>query len=285
VSFPHRLNTAADFDDAAQRCEKEVVLTEELYREMRNLLRYDKRKDGSFGLALERDVPSVSLRKGDRLEPTMSFPDVAVWFRLAEFPITLIFWRLTQQSLVFHRNPIWNASLGFTPDVCLTVDILHTLHLGVFAHWCKQAIWMLMDHSTVFAAPTAQTHDEQVRLKVGNMRNALDRFRKDYNAANPGSKLNEVSDITVKMIGTRQSPKLKVGGAETWTIMVFLLSVLRDHISALEERFQTLVEAGDCLAQIQLMMKAEPANPAPAALQVKTTKHIQVGNQTCCIFK
>jgi hypothetical protein len=65
------------FEDACLACEfKAVVLCANDLAIITGHLKYDKRRVGSYGRALVCDVPRFGLRKGDRLEPTASIPDV-----------------------------------------------------------------------------------------------------------------------------------------------------------------------------------------------------------------
>jgi hypothetical protein len=72
-----RENTDADYEDACLRCEVRVTLDERLRTRCCDHLKYDRRKDGSRGLALVSHVPELGLRAGDRLEPSPRLPDVS----------------------------------------------------------------------------------------------------------------------------------------------------------------------------------------------------------------
>ena len=110
ISFPHRETTSADVEQAAARCELTIVITEALRERILPFLRYDKRKEGSHGRALTRDIAGTALRAKDRLEPSAELPDVGA-FETATCPFTataFAHWSpkisLPQESFVECRN-------------------------------------------------------------------------------------------------------------------------------------------------------------------------------------
>ena len=136
-----RENQEGDYERACQRCEFPVVVPDAATRDLLNArLKFDKRRDGSHGLSLTRDVEvnGVRLQTGDRLEPSPSLPDVGL-FDEAITPITVIFWRVVLESVCRHRNPIFQVT-GMSPVKSLTIDELHCSYLGTFNRWCAVAI-------------------------------------------------------------------------------------------------------------------------------------------------
>ena len=69
-------NSAEDYWKACERCEHLVVLSRETHALLSSVLAYDKRKDGSKGLALKfhPDLDSMGLQVGWRLEPSDWLP-------------------------------------------------------------------------------------------------------------------------------------------------------------------------------------------------------------------
>eukprot|EP00969_Alexandrium_andersonii_P065942 2908245-Alexandrium_andersonii.AAC.1 len=57
-----------------------------MHRRVLNALQYDKRKVGSKGRAVDRDIAEVGLQKGDRLEPCSRLPDVGLYEQIDAFP-------------------------------------------------------------------------------------------------------------------------------------------------------------------------------------------------------
>ena len=72
------MRTAASYEKACGDCEFLVVVPNaELKNKIAAALFYDKRKSGGFrGRALERDIPELHLRYGDRLAPNHFLRDV-----------------------------------------------------------------------------------------------------------------------------------------------------------------------------------------------------------------
>ena len=70
-------------------------------------LKYDRRKstDSSHGRALQWDIIGTvpALKKHDRLEPSLTLPDVAALEEVTSFPIELTFWRPSVQQRTNHR--------------------------------------------------------------------------------------------------------------------------------------------------------------------------------------
>eukprot|EP00969_Alexandrium_andersonii_P300733 13295026-Alexandrium_andersonii.AAC.1 len=65
------------YDKACDDCEHKVVLNEAQRIKVRSNLIWDRRKRGSHGRALIKDIPELGLLKGDRVEPTDTMEDIA----------------------------------------------------------------------------------------------------------------------------------------------------------------------------------------------------------------
>ena len=82
------------YEDA---CRKSEIIINVDSEEVRKLvleeggLRYDKRKKGN-GLVIQKNVPTLGLRKWDRLDPNCSLPDTAHVYDKA-LPFVCSFWR------------------------------------------------------------------------------------------------------------------------------------------------------------------------------------------------
>ena len=53
------------------------------------------------------------------------------------------FWRRRNETMVRHRNPIFNTAIGFVTKL-LSIDALHTLNLGVHQNYC---VWVFLDNA------------------------------------------------------------------------------------------------------------------------------------------
>jgi hypothetical protein len=61
------------------------------------------------------------------------------------FPLDVVFWRRSRESLTRRRNPIFNRSYGVTAERSLTVDVLHALNLGIMLALVKFVVWFFLD--------------------------------------------------------------------------------------------------------------------------------------------
>lgn len=92
--LPWREKNLESYQEACARCEIRVAIPDaSRHRNIRNVLFYDKRKDGSSGRALRDAIPDLGLEPGDRLEPSSSMPNVADFYNIYEFPCEAVFWR------------------------------------------------------------------------------------------------------------------------------------------------------------------------------------------------
>jgi hypothetical protein len=129
-------------------------------------MEYDKRPYGSHGRALKADRADLHLLKGDRLEPSHTLPDIAM-FDNAALPITITFWRPSADTICRHRNPIFSDETGVTVQSCLLVDWLHTCSLGVFQDFLARLISDLVT-ANVWGVPmgVASVH---FKLSIGRL--------------------------------------------------------------------------------------------------------------------
>eukprot|EP00974_Lingulodinium_polyedra_P072961 7061805-Lingulodinium_polyedra.AAC.1 len=114
LSFPSRLNTHDDYEDACAQCEIAVRVDARRRDVIVAALLYDKRETpgAAKGRALRRDLPGLGLLAGDRLEPNDALPDVATLETLCVEPAVLLkFWRVSAETFATHRNPVRCAAL------------------------------------------------------------------------------------------------------------------------------------------------------------------------------
>ena len=160
---------------------------------------------------------------GDRLEPSAGLADVGA-FEIAPLPLSVVFWRPSAETSAKHRNPLFVEHLGTGPRDLITVDILHALFLGPMNLFVKIALWNILE-SGVYGS----MGDQQERLanSILALRNALMNFYKRHDRENKGATLTRCSDLTPKMLGTPADQKCKTKGAETWGILLFVISELK----------------------------------------------------------
>ena len=249
-----RTNQIDEYDAACTRCELRVLVRTVADRDLIVArLRYDKRSSGAHGRALCADIPALFLRADDRLEPGESLPDVANLETL-EPPVTLLFWRPSEEAISRHRNPIFDGALGTLPARSMTVDTLHTIHLGVMNVWARVTIWELLHNDAYGATGAAEEKQLSACLVI---RHRLLAWYKQRHEANPGGNLTRVADLTVKMLGTKDAPKLKTKAAETWGLTLFLVDELRGLRQRAGPHAQRLLMAGEALVVIVHTLSVE----------------------------
>ena len=191
--FTWLLNDEADYFAAAKQCE--VLVTVRNAADVTSIfqvLRYDKRKHGSAGRALVRDLVcnGVSLKQRDRLEPSYELPDIGEFENASAFPLRITFWRPSLETLTRHRNPMFDQEIGITPQRCVVVDVLHAFFLGILLVWCRFAVWKLL---LAGAFGYAGTH-EGLSAAILVLRNCLMRFYVRYESSHT-EKLTRVCDL------------------------------------------------------------------------------------------
>ena len=133
----------ADYDTACKNCEIWVLVKNKAdHTEIKNNLKYDRRKAGFRGRALLQPIPRWALMQRDRLEPKKLLPNVAHFERVETFPVVVLFWRRMMETRARHRNPIFSDVLGTSPSRSLANDTLHTLHLGVIQYFICHVFWL-----------------------------------------------------------------------------------------------------------------------------------------------
>ena len=136
MSSPHEPKLPHDYEEACERCERHVEIEDaHTHAKIASFLFYDKRKKGNKGRCLRAGIPELSLRTGDRLEPSADLPNIGDFEALvSRLPARVVFWRRDNNTVALHRNPIFSV-----PGVSIqsmAIDVLHTLHLGVFKTYC-----------------------------------------------------------------------------------------------------------------------------------------------------
>lgn len=267
VGSSWELNSSfANYDNACSRCEIKVEITAALRDMIFPHLRYDKRPDGVRGLALMQAFPDLGLQVDDRLEPTEAMPDVAQFEHLSAFPVTVVFWRRSRESLCTRRCPLWDERLGITPDKVLAIDLLHTMYLGCLQEWAKCAAWALLKANYWGALGSDR---EKFQINVLSLRTHLKQWYKKWAAAKPDQPLTQLADLRPKMLGTSQSPKLAMKGLETYGFALFLEDVLRGCVAADEHVVpfaRPLLRSGQCLLRyISVLKENGKVLPARAA--------------------
>ena len=276
VALPWYINTDEDYDRACKRCEHYVVLSAHQHAYINTLLWYDKRERGNHGRCLANDpvgAPELGLRVGDRLEPTAFLPDVAAFGDITTFPTPqrgILFWRSSDVTICTRRNPLFDRELGVTPTRSIAIDLLHTLFLGPMHTWCRMVVWRLL--SSGLWGTIAASESERVQVGVLCLRAELMAwYAARRRALSPAHHVTELSDLTVKMVGTATAPRLKTKAMETFGLLLFLTEMLLKNRDRFDDA-DRLIESGEVLARLVALMRESEAQLRPAVLQDPTPR-------------
>ena len=252
LGLPCRCNEEQDYEEACRRCEIDVILSGTSHSLLCSHLKYDKKKDGSQGLALSWDIPSVGLLAGDRVEPCAFLNDVGDFFQLTIFPWPMLFWRPSEQTITKHRNPLFNNSIGINPYRCMTTDVLHMLYLGIFKKWCEHVLWMLL-LSGLWSA--VGTMEEVINTSLISMNNQLSQWYKQRHRQYPTEKITRIKHMSHGRIGSNTERACKTKAAETWGLMLFLLDVIEGNLPRLPDWAPRFARAGRHLERMIIIFR------------------------------
>ena len=230
-------------------------------------LEYDKRTGsvGSRGRALRFAIPELGLREGDRLEPSDVLPNIRHFEYLSsQLPVTVVFWRRENDTLALHRNPLFRTDLGITIQ-CFAIDVMHTLHLGVFKAYCWSVLWRLIDCDVWNVGAVAA--DVRGTLSVGRCRNELFSWCRDMKSSAPDEPLYELGDLTLGMLGSRSKVSLATKAAETGTLLQFCSHIAAKYVDQLGDSGPFLAALGVALTRVLVIMRQSPRVMPKALVQ------------------
>eukprot|EP00971_Amphidinium_carterae_P352697 6492706-Amphidinium_carterae.2 len=191
------------------------------------LLHTDLRKDGARGRALRDGVPALGLKAGDRVEPTSRMMDYATWEENGcKAPVT--FWRRTAETATRHRCPIFECS-GVSINTSMTVDVMHTLCLGIYQDYACRAVWVIL-HNNCFEVEFAQVAlSARWETNVGLLQKALNGWYKHMARNHPDTIVTRLHECSLDTFGGSPStPKLRAKAHQTLTLLRFLDYKLSD---------------------------------------------------------
>ena len=266
LDFPHAPKTDAEYAGACSAAEVRKLVTRDTHAALLEALRYDKRKDGSHGRALIRDVPTLGLRRLDRLEPSRELRDVGRLEAIVAFPAQLIFWRSSAQTWASHRNPLFDPALGIGLDT-LGVDTLHCLHLGVYKKLVAKVFWTLLlgdAWNVAEAAGGRRNQEELVANGLLGLKAELLAWYASWETAHPGIKLNRITDLNVKVLGARDACATSTKAAETRPLVLFCAVIAERHRNAIPVESAELPQAAGALARFSELVRTCAVIPEPA---------------------
>lgn len=267
VDTPWPPLTQEDMDRAAAACEVWVLLSEVQHKEVLAALQYEKSKTGPRGRGLVKDIPTLGLLRGDRLEPHAGMLDVATFDTLDRFPANVKFWRRNAETRVSFRNPLWDkAGLGLSVEN-LAVDILHTVYLGPALAFVSFCLWYFID-SDLWGLGQGQSRDTRWQVNVQHLRNLLRSYYSRCRRAEPDRSITELEDLTLNMMGAKKGALANFKAAETKHIVPWVVELLRSAPNIPGALRSNLVGAGQAmLALINCVDDGPPVLP-PASVQL-----------------
>ena len=273
VSLPFELKTYADYEKVCSDCEIWVRLdTQDDVRELAASLSFDKRPKGGQGRCLDRDIPKWGLVKMDRLEPCDYLQDIGA-LSLIAVPNYVLFWRVSKEEGVKHRNPLFGNRLGVSVST-MAIDQLHCVNLGVLKEFVVAVFWacLLADVLNIgwWAANRLQTG-------VLELRKALFSWYDQRSADFPGESIHRMQNLTPKMLGKQSKPSLRTKAAETKFLLYFAVHLCRLHKDNLRVG-PAMLGAGEALERYMVLCDTHGRKLSPAIIQEKQPIHKQHTN-------
>ena len=207
-------------------------------------------------------MPSLGLKKYDRLEPHANLLDVGKFHELSVFPVQALFWRRSRETLCTHRSPLFDRRLGVTPNRSIAIDVMHTLLLGPCLSWGKLALWKLLLNGTW--GTFEESNEARLRVAIMTSRATLVHWYNEEQAA--GRCHNRIDFMTNKIVGTPGAPTLKLKAMEAYGFVQFLVHCLTTYQV---DGAADLLVAGKLLVALVESMKA-----VPIRLTVRVHQHM-----------
>ena len=215
LGFPWACKTMAEYDAACRACEHRVEITSKAQASaLRANLENDRRPQGARGRALRADAPEHGLRIGYRLEPSNSHYDVCDIDVLEHG--SFLFWSRREETLTRHRNPLFDAELGVTPDIIM-ISWLHTLSLGCFKLVLARIFWDMIGINA-WGVP-AGPEEAVLEASLTRMQGELFAW---YGAEQRAGRMHSrVQRLPAGLFGTSHNPSFGFHGAETNGLLLF----------------------------------------------------------------
>jgi hypothetical protein len=153
--------------------------------------------------------------------------------------VEIVFWRPSEEFATRHRNPIFDVSIGISPQSSLTVDLLHALFLGVLLLQCKVVVWFLINAGMWSTIGTMEERFSTSCMAIGI---ALKTFFRSRKASHPDEDLTRFR-VSRKLFGSTAEPSLKTKGAQTWSMCLFLIATLDSAVARFGDEGRRLHES------------------------------------------
>ena len=90
-------------------------------------------------------IPELGLSAGDRLEACPRLPDVGTFDMIDQFPVHVLFWKVSAHNICVRTCPLSDPEIGITPEDSIALDLLHTFNLGPAHAYAKHVFWETPD--------------------------------------------------------------------------------------------------------------------------------------------
>ena len=172
--------------------------------------------------------------------------------------LLVLFWRIPALVTVHHRHPLLSDELGTSLDN-FAIDIMHTLHLGVWLAWNHRALWALLRANVYNTRTTRQADDMLVSL--GSLMQRLHDWYPIYAKTLSPDRvkgLTKIQRITPSMCNSESDVKLNIKAAESRHLLPFLLKELNFFASGMGDiDVQARIDSGEALEQYMQVLQSE----------------------------
>jgi hypothetical protein len=110
------------------------------------------------GRAMRSNLDELGLSKGDRLIPSSTMPDVALFEKL-EVPFVITFFKWNKTGRLTDITPLYKIP-GVTCEV-ICIDLLHSWHLGGCAEFVGEALMFVLQSGLYTQGSTLPAADAQ----------------------------------------------------------------------------------------------------------------------------
>ena len=125
----------------------------------------------------------------------------------------------------------------------MTVDVMHTLYLGVMLAFAEKVVWHML---LAGAWAMSTSADEQVAMSAKRIRSDFQNWMRQYHAAHPDEVLTPVK-IHKKLFGDISNKTLRTKASQTWTFLLYLMHAMDQRYNSLGATGPILVGAGAAL--------------------------------------
>ena len=126
------------------------------------------------------------------------------------------------------------------------------MNLGLLNRVCQPLLWFQLAPERP-GAPVCNAHDIQVNTFT--MRHAYYQWHKRRHVANRSERLTRIGDFGAKVFGTSRESALKTKGAETWSLVLFLIDFVGSRAGALDRRIRDLLTGARALVRLLQLWK------------------------------